>query len=173
MWCVVKCVFVRARVCVCGARACACMRPCTSAFVSAHVRVFVHLHRIALSRGCVFYVCVYRTCVRAAALCAPSGSRGTAATCGIYSAARDALCGRTRAVAVRCHRPGSRASAAGVNWTCRTANAGWGDGDGVGRGWHTSVVDAAGAIYVIGGNRGGDFDDVWASTDGGARPDSV
>jgi hypothetical protein len=35
------------------------------------------------------------------------------------------------------------------------------------------VVDAAGAIYVIGGwsggNEGPDFNDVWASTDGGAR----
>jgi hypothetical protein len=39
---------------------------------------------------------------------------------------------------------------------------------------HTTVIDAAGAIYVIGGN--GDnttFQDVWVSTDGGARPDSV
>jgi hypothetical protein len=36
------------------------------------------------------------------------------------------------------------------------------------------VVDAAGAIYVIGGNGGGpDYNDVWASTDEGARPDSV
>jgi hypothetical protein len=39
------------------------------------------------------------------------------------------------------------------------------------------VVDAAGAIYVIGGDyddRGEtNFHDVWASTDGGARPDSV
>jgi hypothetical protein len=31
------------------------------------------------------------------------------------------------------------------------------------------VIDAAGAIYVIGGNDGGgSFQDVWASTDGGA-----
>jgi hypothetical protein len=29
------------------------------------------------------------------------------------------------------------------------------------------VVDAAGAIYVIGGDYG--YQDVWASTDGGAR----
>jgi hypothetical protein len=37
------------------------------------------------------------------------------------------------------------------------------------------VVDAAGAIYVIGGWNGdtGTFNDVWASTDGGARLDSV
>ena len=38
------------------------------------------------------------------------------------------------------------------------------------------MVDAAGAIYVIGGyslTSGTDFQDVWVSTDGGARPDSV
>ncbi len=55
--------------------------------------------------------------------------------------------------------------AAGVTWTCRTANAQW-----AARRGYTSVIDAAGAIYVIGG---GDYestlyDDVWASTDGGA-----
>jgi hypothetical protein len=40
---------------------------------------------------------------------------------------------------------------------------------------HTSVVDAAGAIYVIGGFGGGEayFNDVYASTDGGASPDAV
>jgi hypothetical protein len=40
----------------------------------------------------------------------------------------------------------------------------------------TSVVDAAGAIYVIGGGgtNGAYFlQDVWVSTDGGARPDYV
>jgi hypothetical protein len=69
----------------------------------------------------------------------------------------------------------SRASAAGVTWTSRTLNAEW-----AARGYHTSVVDAAGAIYVIGGNSYhiGDrsftvYPDVWVSTDGGARPDSV
>jgi hypothetical protein len=44
-----------------------------------------------------------------------------------------------------------------------------------GRRDHTSVVDAAGAIYVLGGYNGGTgttFKDVWVSTDGGARPDS-
>ncbi len=36
------------------------------------------------------------------------------------------------------------------------------------------MVDAAGAIYVIGGDGGGGtyLNDVYASTDGGARPDS-
>ncbi len=42
---------------------------------------------------------------------------------------------------------------------------------------HTSVIDASGAIYVIGGVGGTYpnyiyFHDVWVSTDGGARPDS-
>jgi hypothetical protein len=43
-----------------------------------------------------------------------------------------------------------------------------------GRAGHTSVIDAAGTIYVIGGSgfNGIFFNDVWASTDGGARPDS-
>ena len=68
---------------------------------------------------------------------------------------------------LRSLRPaGCRArSATGVTWTCRTANAGW-----AGRFGHTSVVDAAGALYVIGGYDGFTyFDDVWVSTDGGAR----
>ncbi len=39
------------------------------------------------------------------------------------------------------------------------------------------MVDAAGAIYVLGGGSGTYpnliyYQDVWASTDGGARPDS-
>ncbi len=36
------------------------------------------------------------------------------------------------------------------------------------------MVDVAGAIYVIGGWGGTrTYQDVWVSTDGGARPDSV
>jgi hypothetical protein len=59
--------------------------------------------------------------------------------------------------------------AAGVNWTTRTAKAEWAE-----RPAHTSVVDAAGAIYVIGGAGYRDcFQDVWVSADGGARPGSV
>ena len=58
-----------------------------------------------------------------------------------------------------------------MTWTSRTTSAPW-----AARAYHTSVVDAAGAIYVIGGSNYGYtvyFHDVWASTDGGARPDSV
>ncbi len=61
-----------------------------------------------------------------------------------------------------------RALDAGVTWTNRTLTAPWDI-----RGFHTSVIDAAGAIYVLGGWYGSTyFNDVWASTDGGARPDS-
>ncbi len=59
----------------------------------------------------------------------------------------------------------SRVGAAGVTWTCRTTSAGW-----AGRSGHTSVIDAAGTIYVIGGSLGDTYyHDVWVSTDGGAR----
>ena len=62
-----------------------------------------------------------------------------------------------------CHRS-VRASAAGVTWTSRTASAPWAAREG-----HTSVIDAAGAIYVIGGRYLNTyFQDVWVSTDRGA-----
>ncbi len=59
--------------------------------------------------------------------------------------------------------------ATGVTWTSRTASAPW-----AGRFGHTSVVDAAGAIYVIGGDSKDTsgpyyYQDVWASTDGGVH----
>jgi hypothetical protein len=72
--------------------------------------------------------------------------------------------GRARFVAFGATGRARARSAAGVTWTCRTASAPW-----AGRTGHTSVVDAAGAIYVIGGGTGDYFNDVWASTDGGAR----
>ena len=64
----------------------------------------------------------------------------------------------------------SRAFAAGRTFISRTLKAEW-----AARNRHTTVVDAAGAIYVIGGNGGSGtyLKDVWASTDGGARPDCV
>jgi hypothetical protein len=71
-----------------------------------------------------------------------------------------------RVVAVGAIGRVSCASAAGVTWTCRTASAPWAARDG-----HTSVIDAAGAIYVIGGGFATFYADVWASTDGGTRPD--
>ncbi len=49
-------------------------------------------------------------------------------------------------------------------WTLVIADAPW-----AGREGHTSVIDAAGAIYVIGGESGGNYlKDVLKSADGGA-----
>jgi hypothetical protein len=61
-----------------------------------------------------------------------------------------------------CHRPVARV-AAGVTWTCVVASAPW-----AARLGHTSVIDAAGAIYVIGGEGRSVLEDVWASATGGA-----
>jgi hypothetical protein len=77
-------------------------------------------------------------------------------------------CGRVRVLHWCVSSVGSRARrwAAGVTWN----ETGDGDGRWGGRKLHTSVVDAAGAIYVIGGYNGStDCADVWATTDGGAR----
>jgi hypothetical protein len=54
-----------------------------------------------------------------------------------------------------------------VTWTSRTTSAPWAAREG-----HTSVIDAAGAIYALGGEGGGHtyYKDVWVSTDGGADP---
>jgi hypothetical protein len=73
-----------------------------------------------------------------------------------------------RAACVRaycvCHRPVARV-AAGAMWTNRTPSAPW-----AARAGHTTVIDAAGAIYVLGGSDGGStyYNDVLVSTDGGA-----
>ena len=63
----------------------------------------------------------------------------------------------------------SRALAAGVTWTSRTHNAPWDARNG-----HTTVIDAAGAIYVLGGYSysyidvcGFEYSDVWVSADAG------
>ncbi len=50
-----------------------------------------------------------------------------------------------------------------MTWASRTLAAQWAM-----RYLHTSVIDAAGAIYVIGGTQPR-YQDVWVSTDGGAR----
>ena len=140
-------------------------------FVSICARVRAGMRACVSACACVRAIpsdCNYaRVC--AAALCAPS--HRTAAACGIYSSARAARCGRARAVAFGATGRARARSAAGVTWTCRTASAPW-----AGRAQHTTVVDAvSGAIYVIGGRDGSGtvLSDVWASTDGGVRPDSV
>ncbi len=69
------------------------------------------------------------------------------------------------------HAPVAR-MAAGATWRLVIASAPWAV-----RRSHTSVVDAAGAIYVLGGciyegSAYTFYNDVWASTDRGARPHS-
>jgi hypothetical protein len=104
--------------------------------------------------------------VYASALCGRCS--GTAGTGGINSSAGGAGRAWLRFGAIG---RVSRAFSAGVSFTNRTLKAEW-----AARYGHTSVIDAvSGAIYVIGGFNGstGYYGDAWASTDGGARPDSV
>jgi hypothetical protein len=154
--CVSVCVCVCACHCLCVSMCwCVCVWVCVSLCACACVcvkRVFVCVKRVRVPRGCIGPPNAWR---EPAVLIARPAAAG--ATCAF---------GATGRVFAR--------SAAGVTWTSRTASAGW-----AARAYHTSVVDAAGAIYVIGGtsNYDGDgtsnFNDVWASTDGGARPESV
>ncbi len=91
-------------------------------------------------------VCV---CARARAPCRCAGTlvAGAVGTGGIYSSA--ATVGRPRVQFAFCAICWSRALAAGSTFTSRTTSAQW-----AARLGHTSVVDAAGAIYVIGGSSG-------------------
>jgi hypothetical protein len=151
------------------------MRASARARVSVHacVRVRVRVCFTVPSASIFTHVCAWVfacVCVErlgASALCGRCG--GTAGAGGVNRSAGSAD-GRACAVAVWCHRPVSRAFAAGRTFTNRTLKAEWAS-----RGYHTSVIDAvSGAIYVIGGvGGGGTTYDVWASTDGGVRPDSV
>jgi hypothetical protein len=86
-----------------------------------------------------------------------------AGTGGIHSLAWLRGLTRERSVLRSCLRWIVR-TAAGVSWTSPTTSAPW-----AGRRGHTTVIDAAGTIYVIGGQGTGDtrYQDVWASTDGG------
>jgi hypothetical protein len=52
---------------------------------------------------------------------------------------------------------------AAVTWTCRASST------PLKRSYYTSVIGAAGAIYVVGGSDGQTaYNDVWVSTEGGA-----
>jgi hypothetical protein len=100
---------------------------------------------------------VYLVCLAAVRFLPGAPAR----TCGTYSSAGGGAGGRACLRAVP--PAGFLALAAGVTWTSRTTSAPW-----AARCWHTSVVDAAGAIYVVGGSKGHSaYNDVWA-TDGGA-----
>jgi hypothetical protein len=139
-------------LCVC-LHACACMRVCVRKSL-----LCVCLHACACMRVCV-RVCVY---VQTGLYGHSYG--GTAATGGIYSSACN---GRTDTCAFCVgHRPSARV-AAGVTWTSRTTTSAlW-----AARAYHATVINATGAIYVIGGSSGNGinvFGDVWVSTNGGA-----
>jgi hypothetical protein len=105
--------------------------------------------------------------VRACASRLHAPSHRTAVTGGIYSSARAARCGRACVVSFGAtgRARASASAATGITWTSRTTGAPW-----AARSDHTSVIDAFGAIYVIGGI-GRDYPDytyyrdVWASTD--------
>jgi hypothetical protein len=152
-WCVRECALV-------------CLRAFVSAVARAGVCAFLSAKQF---RACVHstclcvFVCSERVC--APALCGPSRGHG-GALCGVDSPA----CVRPRGACGLGSPVGSRAHGwpAGVTWASRTACAPWEARQG-----HTSVVDAiSGAIYVIGGLGGDDtpyLQDVWVSTDGGAR----
>ncbi len=143
-------ISVRALVRVCAyprARACAGVRLCARATGFCR-SVGKHL------RACVACVCAARLCVYASALCGRCGR--TAATCGINSSAG---AGRRRVRGCGVVR-----SAVGVTWTSRTSGAQWAARQG-----HSTVIDAAGAIYVLGGLGTTNYNDVWVTTDGGAR----
>ncbi len=148
--------------------ACACARVliCVFGFIWVRARC-IRAHMRASNRMCLCLSIGLHLRARVYAQPRCAHSHRTAGTCGIYSPARAARRRPRVRGCVRCHRPGSRASAAGATFTNRTSNAPW-----AARRQHASVVDAAGAIYVIGGNYGSyTLQDVWASTDRGARPD--
>jgi hypothetical protein len=84
------------------------------------------------------------------------------------SSAGATRCGRARVISFGAIGRVMCVSAAGRTFTSRTLKAGW-----AARYGHTSVVDAFGAIYVLGSGGSTYYRDVWASTNGGARPDSV
>jgi hypothetical protein len=159
--------YSRAHVCACACVG-ACVRvrfpapPSLSAFRRVSGRVFM----VACVSECVSVcvcvpakVCIERVCVCVSRL--RRRSHGAAGSGGIYSS--DAARGPALCVCRLC--PSSVALlAAGVTWTSRTTSAQWAARKG-----HTSVIDAAGAIYVIGGYDGTKyFNDVLVSTDRGA-----
>ncbi len=146
------CVCVCVCVCVCLS---VCVHPLTCDRVYVFVQICVCMHIRARAYA---YVC-----------------RRARARVSVPSAALTG--GRPRVRSAACHRSGSPAFAAVVTGTSRTTNAPW-----AARRGHTSVVDAAGAIYVIGGIGynsstnimiGGYsrtyYRDVWKSTDGADR----
>ncbi len=93
---------------------------------------------------------VYSVCVFSVGLAAVRFLPGApAGTSGIYSSAATGGRPRLRVRFALVSSVGRARSAAGVTWSLVIASAPWGA-----RAKHTSVVDAAGAVYVIGGSKG-------------------
>jgi hypothetical protein len=118
--------------------------------------------------GGIVCVCVrarVRACVRVC-VCAPMRACVCVRAC-VHACFRACVLSCVRAYMFVCVCACVRA---GAMWRSRTMTAPW-----AARFGHTTVVDAAGAIYVIGGvstTYNGTYTyyhDVWASTDGGAR----
>jgi hypothetical protein len=140
-------------VCVCAcACACACVYVCVRACVCVRVCVSVC---VCMSVSVSVLVC---QCV-----CVPRGCAGTPVALRRPAVFIARPCRADGHVCVSVGHSVARPRAAGVTWTSRTTNAPWAV-----RYSHTTVVDAAGAIYVLGGYSSTYLNDVWASTDGGA-----
>ncbi len=165
-----SCVCLRACLC---ADACACAGPCARAFVPVHagigeflcVRLGVGVAFLSASIFAHARVSVLNMCVCGSAVCVPRVCVRVWTLLGIRWLGRRRRARVRGCGSVRSARLG-RASAAGATFTSRTLTAGWAARQG-----HTSVVGAAGAIYVIGGIKYGGtvYQDVWVSTDGGAQ----
>ncbi len=106
-------------------------------------------------RACA-YVCVF-VCVRVRVR-----ARARVCVCLCFRAcARACVCVRRH---VRFCVFAVSPRAAGVTWSLMTTRAPW-----AGRYLHTTVINASGAVYVIGGCDGDThYTDLWARTDGGA-----
>ncbi len=154
--CVHPCVFACVSVCVCDASACVHVRarvrvgPCVCA--RAHVRLPAFLSEtISPCAERVERVCAGTLVAR----------RGPAVLVARPRRVDGHLCFGM------CHRSVARV-VADMTFISRTPVGSWGARYG-----HTSVIDAAGAIYVIGGVKmtygGPQIPDVWASTNGGAH----
>jgi hypothetical protein len=166
-------MWVCVRVC---ARVRRCMRVsvrvCGLGFAFLSASIFASFCDFSVQRVSAWHACVRapHACVRVPRGCV-SPPIARAGTGGINSSVRGAsAAARASLFVLGAHRRGRRAWAAGITWTQRTRHAEWGNAFLGGRYGHTSVIDAAGAIYVIGGYFYGFtfYQDVWASTDGGA-----
>jgi hypothetical protein len=189
--CLCVCVYARARVFVC-----VCVFLCVCVSVRVYVRVAASLvvcgfcvcvfacvcicicGRISVRERVCAYACVCPGLYARACICSCNSAFSCECVCARLAAVRALPCGPAIFIA----RPATRARPtrvccvgvigrfacvhAGATWTSRTTSAQW-----AARYGHTSLIDAAGAIYVIGGYSGVGstyFQDVWVSTDGGA-----